>query len=650
MLFVHAAGGSIAFSGVVEIGLYQVFSGFDAGDVTGLKMARPQWWGAVVGDTGTDNAAPIMKALEAVALQYGIVLMSPGTYYTATEITPVSEYYYMTWKGEGEAEIKWNGAVDATKSVFRATVTPTTDFAFNTIENINFQANSKAGFGFVIEGNVGANGNAAMNVFNTCRFFYGTVAGVVIGENAEPAVNDSACSMNTFNKCYFESSPYNVKINSINAYETTFNGCEFNDAGGAGTVIQDARILYGGMTRFNDCQFGRKGNYIAGHPHGASDNVYSIYTESPITLRGVYTEEARLLMTAGMAHSHNDFSTVESIYVNDSRANANLEGMYFINATAGSISVKNASAKSGTTGTRAVKLAAVIGFLENILLGNNGVVILTNPEKSVIDGIMPGGFASLLYPHNWNFQRWTDIAGVDDIPMYWTKRTGTGGVAPFLRSTANNVYGDYTVHVNVTTRSTNWLIGVGGVIDIGPNTRPVTVIVSGKTDGSETSVPQIRLNNVTKATNTIHNADYTFVVTADIDSTAVATTEQYLDIGIKEVGQYWIDTVVVVPGIHPRGLATAFVSAKNIFDPELVGNIVWNPGSLVDGAGETSASITVTGAALGDFVMIAAPYDAQDLTITGYVQAANTVEIRIQNESGGTIDLASGTWKVKVLK
>ena len=44
-----------------------------------------------------------------------------------------------------------------------------------------------------------------------------------------------------------------------------------------------------------------------------------------------------------------------------------------------------------------------------------------------------------------------------------------------------------------------------------------------------------------------------------------------------------------------------------------------------------------------------APYDLQDIVVTGYVQAADTVEIRVQNESGSTVDLASGTWKLLVL-
>jgi hypothetical protein len=70
--------------------------------------------------------------------------------------------------------------------------------------------------------------------------------------------------------------------------------------------------------------------------------------------------------------------------------------------------------------------------------------------------------------------------------------------------------------------------------------------------------------------------------------------------------------------------------------------------SLVDGAGAT-ASITVTGVALGDIVMGASfAVDLVDMTVTGYVSAADTVEVRIQNESGATVDLASTTVRVIV--
>lgn len=87
----------------------------------------------------------------------------------------------------------------------------------------------------------------------------------------------------------------------------------------------------------------------------------------------------------------------------------------------------------------------------------------------------------------------------------------------------------------------------------------------------------------------------------------------------------------------------------DLFDVVAVVTATVDPASLVDGAGATTA-VTVTGAALGDFVMVAAPYDLVDMTVTAYVQAANAVEIRVQNESGAIANLASGTWRIAVLR
>ena len=75
-----------------------------------------------------------------------------------------------------------------------------------------------------------------------------------------------------------------------------------------------------------------------------------------------------------------------------------------------------------------------------------------------------------------------------------------------------------------------------------------------------------------------------------------------------------------------------------------------NAGSLVDGAGETD-DVTVAGVALGDMVIGASlGVDLVGLTVTGYVSAANTVKFRIQNESGSTVDLASATMKIVVVR
>jgi len=87
-----------------------------------------------------------------------------------------------------------------------------------------------------------------------------------------------------------------------------------------------------------------------------------------------------------------------------------------------------------------------------------------------------------------------------------------------------------------------------------------------------------------------------------------------------------------------------FQSLFDVYGAEVTHNFA----SLADGAGET-LSISVPGAAIGDTVMVSAGVDISDMTLTAYVQAADTVEVRLQNESAGVLDLASTTIRVCVL-
>jgi len=84
-------------------------------------------------------------------------------------------------------------------------------------------------------------------------------------------------------------------------------------------------------------------------------------------------------------------------------------------------------------------------------------------------------------------------------------------------------------------------------------------------------------------------------------------------------------------------------------NPNLVGTATYDPGSLADGAG-VSTNVTVTGAALGDIVVTSFSLDLQGITLSSYVSSANTVTVRFQNESGGVLDLASGTLKSVVIR
>lgn len=83
----------------------------------------------------------------------------------------------------------------------------------------------------------------------------------------------------------------------------------------------------------------------------------------------------------------------------------------------------------------------------------------------------------------------------------------------------------------------------------------------------------------------------------------------------------------------------------------LKGSAAWNPGDLVDGAGETKA-ITVTGAKVGidGPVHVIPPYDIGELILSAALSADNTVEVHVQNETGGNVNLADGVWTVIVLR
>jgi len=102
--------------------------------------------------------------------------------------------------------------------------------------------------------------------------------------------------------------------------------------------------------------------------------------------------------------------------------------------------------------------------------------------------------------------------------------------------------------------------------------------------------------------------------------------------------------------------ATAVVSRRGndqfrgLFSDTWAVTCTLNAGSLINGAGETD-DVTVPGVALGDMVIGASlGVDLVGLTVTGYVSAANTVKFRIQNESESTVDLASATMKIVIVR
>lgn len=81
----------------------------------------------------------------------------------------------------------------------------------------------------------------------------------------------------------------------------------------------------------------------------------------------------------------------------------------------------------------------------------------------------------------------------------------------------------------------------------------------------------------------------------------------------------------------------------------LEGAATYDPPSLADGAG-TTTSLTVPGAALGDFATAAFALPTAGITVTAWVSAQNIVSVRFQNETGGPLDIASGRLAARVQK
>jgi hypothetical protein len=93
-------------------------------------------------------------------------------------------------------------------------------------------------------------------------------------------------------------------------------------------------------------------------------------------------------------------------------------------------------------------------------------------------------------------------------------------------------------------------------------------------------------------------------------------------------------------------IATELQEAFNIY----FGSATWDASSIADG-NEEAKEITVTGAALGDYVLATSlSIDIADLQLTADVTAANTVTAVLSNSTGGAIDLASCTVRVLVMQ
>lgn len=96
------------------------------------------------------------------------------------------------------------------------------------------------------------------------------------------------------------------------------------------------------------------------------------------------------------------------------------------------------------------------------------------------------------------------------------------------------------------------------------------------------------------------------------------------------------------------------ITLNNILDDGALGDVLtgsttWDPASIATGS-QATTTISITGAEFGDFVTVSTSINPTNLIIHGHVSAADTVKIVYANMTGGSIDLASHTVSVRIVK
>lgn len=109
-------------------------------------------------------------------------------------------------------------------------------------------------------------------------------------------------------------------------------------------------------------------------------------------------------------------------------------------------------------------------------------------------------------------------------------------------------------------------------------------------------------------------------------------------------------TLVAVMALASLGVLTV-AGIANADNPKYqVYSATWDPGNLVDGAGESLSVATVDQARLGDACAASLGVSTQGILLTCNVTATGTVILRLQNETAGALDLATSTARIYLFK
>jgi hypothetical protein len=605
------SGKTVTINGNIQAGLQQIFSG--SGTISGSiknKELYPQWWGAA-GDGSNDDTTAIQAAINCLEADSqetsgGIIFFTKGRYSITSTLTVDRKNMFFVGSGRESSIIQYSGS-DGTYAISIDGNQPASGMlAHFGFENLAIRDMANAGAGTLTKHGIYCK-HVQCSTFKNVDI-KGFNYGVVLCGNSH---------LNTFLNCYIRGNLVGVLGNteSGGANHNSFVGCWFG---------------YNTTNSFD-------GTYVNGTSFVACD---------------FEPANGTLIL--------NDRNTLLGC-----RVERNTNGTIFISITGDYNDIKN------------ILVAASGGYNAGTIFDISG-----NYNKITGSGKAGGNIANITGDHN----KLYFAGGVLDGNSANARivNTGFGNV---LESPWGYVSTDRTINViNASLKNeilqsndlsdASWTkVGctIGGlhqiVVDAGPPAshsvsqsfvadRDFTAVWVGLKHLKGTASGRyltVTVTNVTAGTsdNTLYidnnGASYAhYFRCSDIGGSSGDTVTISMSTSNLAGNSCYVKEVMVSLDYPAPYTQTLDANAVSGFEYPAV-EFTWDPGNLADGVGET-VSVSVPGAVLGDFVIVSAPYDLQDCTVTGYVQATDTVEVRLQNESTGARDLASGTWRVKILK
>ncbi|HEY6872799.1 MAG TPA: right-handed parallel beta-helix repeat-containing protein [Geobacteraceae bacterium] len=318
-------------------------------------------------------------------------------------------------------------------------------------------------------------------------------------------------------------------------------------------------------------------------------------------------------------------SLTENMLANYSASNNNFGTMIQISAGGGSVHV------SGN------KLYQCSG----IFIDQRGGTVTEDDNTNASDNALTYAYSSFAYQHYGDSIRWINTSGAAMDYPYTTAPSPLDTFMPAINSrslTTQNIVIDAaalspTHGVKTVTSGGTFdefaILNLGAYFDY-PNMAMLSVSVRVKAP-ADSSV-QLYVDATGYANTSVPSASGWMWVTWNIQKSAL-TSSSVAKLYATNVNGILFDGAII------RKLHS------------VTGSITWDPPSIAAGSGATSSGVTVTGAAVGDQAVVAYSNGTLGgMQATAYITATDNAVIRLDNNTGISVDLSSGTWTVRVFK